>query len=253
MKKKLFILFIISFSIFIASCKVTYRATVLQFKNYKINDTIQVSKTIQSLVKPYKDSMQKNMGVVIGHADKLLDKKLPESSLGNFMADVCFKMAEKKYKTNIDVAFVNYGGIRLSEIPKGNITKGQIYELMPFDNLLIIQKLKGNVLQKFLDLTASQGGVPMSGMTMRIVDSQTGKKAIDVLIGGKPIDPDAIYNVVNPDYVANGGDDAIMLKNIPQISAGYLVRDALFDYIKELSAAGKHITAQVENRVTYAQ
>lgn len=253
MKNKIFILFNISFSILIASCKVTYRTTALQYQNIKISDTTHTSTALQTLVKPYRDSMQKNMGVVIGYADMLLEKKLPESTLGNFMADACFKMAEERYNTKINVAFVNYGGIRLSEIAKGNITKGQIYELMPFDNLLIIQKLKGSVLQEFLDLTAKQGGVPLSGMTMQIADLPTGKKAVNVLIGGQPIDADAIYNVVNPDYVANGGDDASMLKNIPQISAGYLVRDALLDYIKEFNSDGKHISAKTENRVTYAQ
>ena len=99
---------------------------------------------------------------------------------------------------------MNHGGIRLNQLPEGNITTGRIYELMPFDNILIIQKVKGNVLQEFLDLIASHGGWPVAGLTMQIRN----KKAIEVLVGGKTIDPEQVYTIVNSDYVANGGGDA---------------------------------------------
>jgi 2',3'-cyclic-nucleotide 2'-phosphodiesterase (5'-nucleotidase family) len=79
------------------------------------------------------------------------------------------------------------------------------------------------------------------------------KKAVNVMIGGKPLDPAATYTIVNSDYVANGGDNAAMLRPIPQIINGYLMRDALFDYIKKLKEQGKDISANIENRVTNAQ
>lgn len=120
---------------------------------------------------------------------------------------------------------------------------------MPFDNLLILQKLKGDVLQQFLDLTAAKGGWPIAGITMQIKD----KKAVNVMVGGKPLDPNATYTTVNSDFVANGGDNADMLRNVPQITNGYLMRDAIFDYIKKLKAQGKNISANIENRVTNAQ
>jgi len=82
---------------------------------------------------------------------------------------------------------------------------------------------------------------------------QAGKKAVNVTVGGKPLDPDATYTTVNSDFVANGGDNAEMLKPIPQINIGYLMRDAIFDYIKRLKKEGKNISANEENRVTNAQ
>jgi 2',3'-cyclic-nucleotide 2'-phosphodiesterase (5'-nucleotidase family) len=120
---------------------------------------------------------------------------------------------------------------------------------MPFDNLLILQKLKGDMLQQLLDLTASRGGWPVAGITMQIKD----KKAVNVMVGGKPLDPDATYTTVNSDFVANGGDNADMLRNVPQITNGYLMRDAIFDYIKKLKSGGKNINAKLENRVAYAK
>ena len=79
------------------------------------------------------------------------------------------------------------------------------------------------------------------------------KKAVNVMIGGKPLNPDEIYTTVNSDFVANGGDNADMLRSVPQITNGYLMRDAIFDYIKKLKSQGENISAKIENRVTNAQ
>jgi 2',3'-cyclic-nucleotide 2'-phosphodiesterase (5'-nucleotidase family) len=79
------------------------------------------------------------------------------------------------------------------------------------------------------------------------------KKAVNVMIGGKPLDVNLIYTTVNSDFLANGGDNADMLRNVPQISNGYLMRDAILDYIKKLKGQGKNISAKIENRVTNAQ
>jgi hypothetical protein len=49
--------------------------------------------------------------------------------------------------------------------------------------------------------------------------------------------------------VANGGSNAAMLKNIPFQNRGYLLRDALIDYIKDLTKSGRPIDPKIENRV----
>jgi 2',3'-cyclic-nucleotide 2'-phosphodiesterase (5'-nucleotidase family) len=158
-------------------------------------------------------------------------------------------MAEKYYQTTVDAAFINYGGIRLNVIKAGAITRGKIFELMPFDNIIILQKIKGSVLQQFLDHIVGRGGWPVAGTTMQIKD----KKAVNVLIAGKPIDPNMTYTIANSDYVANGGDNSDMLRTIPQINNGFLLRDALIEYVKALTQKGESITATIQNRVTNAQ
>ena len=231
------------------SCNTTYQSQSLQYKSYRINDAQQKDSAMLSFLQPYSENVNKTMNDIVGVADKSLDKKQPECTLGNFMVDAFLTMAAEKYNTKVDVAFLNFGGMRLTQLPSGNVTNGKIFELMPFDNLLILQKLKGDVLQQFLDLTAAKGGWPIAGVTMQIKD----KKAVNVMVGGKPLDPNATYTTVNSDFVANGGDNADMLRNVPQITNGYLMRDAIFDYIKKLKAQGKNISANIENRVTNAQ
>lgn len=231
------------------SCHTSYQSQSLQYKSYRINDSLTKDAGIYGMLAPYSENVNKTMNDVVGEAEISLDKKQPECTLGNFMVDAFFVMAAEKYNTKVDAALLNFGGMRLTQLPAGNITTGKIFELMPFDNLLIIQKMKGAVLQQLLDLTAGKGGWPVAGITMQIKD----KKAVNVMIGGKPLDPAATYTVVNSDFIANGGDNADMLRSIPQIANGYLMRDALFDYIKKLKSEGHKVSAKIENRVTNAQ
>jgi 2',3'-cyclic-nucleotide 2'-phosphodiesterase (5'-nucleotidase family) len=72
-------------------------------------------------------------------------------------------------------------------------------------------------------------------------------------VGGVPLSATATYTIANSDYVANGGDETSVLRSIPQESNGYLMRDALFDYIRKLKSQGKGIVASIENRVRYAE
>ncbi len=231
------------------SCNTTYQSQTLQYKTYRISDGEQKDSSMLSFLQPYSSNVNKTMNDVVGVADVSMDKKQPECTLGNFLVDAFLFMAAEKFNTNVDVAFLNFGGMRLTQLPAGNVTNGKIFELMPFDNLLILQKLKGDVLQQFLDLIAAKGGWPVAGITMQIKD----KKAVNVMVGGKPLDPNATYTTVNSDFIANGGDNADMLRTVPQVTNGYLMRDAIFDYIKKLKGQGKSISAKIENRVTNAQ
>jgi 2',3'-cyclic-nucleotide 2'-phosphodiesterase (5'-nucleotidase family) len=249
MRKHIFSRLPVFFLFVLFSCHSSYQATTLQYNGYRVSDSVSKDPAVQSMLQPYSEQVNKTMNEVVGVNPVSLEKKSPESTLGNFMVDAFLTMAAKKYQVPVDVSIMNYGGIRLNQLPAGNVTNGKIFELMPFDNLLVLQKMKGSVLQQLLDLAAAKGGWPVAGMTMQIKD----KKAVNVTVGGKPLDPDAMYTVVNSDFLANGGDNAEMLRTIPQITNGYLMRDALFDYIKFLKSQGKNISANLENRVSNAQ
>lgn len=231
------------------SCHTAFVPTKAIYEDYRIAPGLGRDTTMAVLMAPYRDSVTRSMDLVVGTADADLEKAKPEGSLGNFMVDAMLNTARQKFGTSVDAAFTNYGGIRINQLPKGPVTRGKIFELMPFDNLLVLQQVRGDVLQQFLNLTAASGGWPVAGLTMQIRD----KKAVNVLVNGQPLDPTKTYTIANSDYVANGGDDAAMLKAVPQQNRGYLLRDALFDYIQALKAQGKNISANVENRVTNAQ
>ena len=188
------------------------------------------------------------MNDIIAVAEEELVKRQPEGSLGNIMADGMLAIAKEKYNQPIDASFINFGGIRLQAIPAGNITRGKLFELAPFDNLIVLQKIEGKVFQQFLNHISSRGGWPTAGMTWQIKN----KEAINVLIGRKPLLETSTYTIALVDYVANGGDDCEMLKSISQINNGILFRDAIIAYFSSFTKQGKKIPAITEKRVSNA-
>ena len=56
----------------------------------------------------------------------------------------------------VDFAVINYGGMRIPAIPKGPITRGKIFELMPFDNLLVVVRLDVSILTQFINHMAAR-------------------------------------------------------------------------------------------------
>jgi 2',3'-cyclic-nucleotide 2'-phosphodiesterase (5'-nucleotidase family) len=241
--------FLFALLFLLPACKSVFIPSSAQYEQYRITGQLPKDSALLALMQPYRDSLSKSMNEVIGVIATSLEKKLPSGTLNNFMADAMLEMARQKIDANADVAFVNYGGIRLTQLPAGPLTRWKAFELMPFDNILVVQELKGTMLQDFLDLTAAKGGFAVAGLTMQIQS----KKAVNVLINGKPLDPLKTYKVVNSDYIVNGGDDAGMLTNLPQKTTGYLMRDAIMDYVRMHAVAGKQVNAQNEKRVINAE
>ena len=244
--KKYTIFFLLSV---LLSCNTSYQTQAVQYREIKVDKGSKGDKNLVSLIKPYSDSVNKSMNSVIAVADITLERKQPEGSLGNLVADIMLTSAREKYNTKVDLAVMNSGGIRLPYLTAGDITRGKIFELSPFDNIVVLQKISGTLLQEFLDHTASHGGWPVSGATLQIKN----KKALNVKINNSPIDPNATYTLAVLDYIANGGDDAAMLRPIAQINNGNIFRDAIIEYLSGLNSTGKKVTAKIENRVTYAE
>ena len=230
------------------SCNTIYRSEKVQYKDYQINRSRPVNASLNAMLQPYADSVNRSMNNVVAVSEVTLDRRQPEGSLGNLVADAMLTKAREKYVQNVDIAVMNSGGIRLPTIAAGEITRGKIFELSPFDNIIVLQKLTGTQLQEFMDHVASKGGWPVSGMSYQLKN----KKAINIRIGNMPLDERMNYTMALLDYVANGGDDAAMLRKIPQINHGFLFRDALIEYFSDINRSGHKISAKIENRVSYA-
>ncbi len=232
----------------LASCATTYQPSSVQYNDYRVNTKQTNSPEISSLLQPYSDSVNRNMNDVIAEAGMTLEKKQPEGTLGNVLADGMLAMAKENYKTNVDAAIINFGGIRLPSIAAGKITRGKIFELSPFDNILVLLNVKGSILQQLMDVAALKGGWPCAGITYQIKN----KKAAGIVINGTALKEDAVYTIALVDYIANGGDNCDMLRNIPQQNNGYLFRDAVMQYFSKMQQQGKKINGSLENRVTNA-
>ena len=243
-KYSLFVLVLLA-----SACKTSYQTSTLKYKDYRINNKQRSDAELNTLLKPYADSVNKSMNDVVAVAGMMLEKKQPEGPLGNLLADAMLAKAKEKYKTHVDACFMNSGGIRLPSIAEGDITRGKIFELSPFDNTIVLLKVDGKTLQQFLDTAATKGGWPTAGSTYQL----KGKKAINIKIGGNSITPDGQYTIAVVDYLANGGDNCEMLKKLPQQNNGYLFRDAVIEYLADMQKQGKKIVSKNENRVTNAE
>jgi 2',3'-cyclic-nucleotide 2'-phosphodiesterase (5'-nucleotidase family) len=229
--------------LFAVSCNTTYKAESVHYSNYRVQQSTS-SNALTAIMRPYADTVNTLMNVVIGYNEAQLEKKKPGNTLGYFITDSYLEMARQKIDRSIDAAFMNSGGIRLPDLPAGPITQGKLYELMPFDNLMVILKMKGSLLKQYLDTLAVTEGIIESGITMQVAN----KIPQQILVAGKPIDPDADYTIVHSDYVATNTE---LLKNIARKTTGYLLRDAIIDYVKYHNSQGKKIRVLNTDRVIY--
>lgn len=227
-------------------CHPTYQPSSLQYANYDVNQKETDSAYI-SFIKPYAEKVGETMNNPVGELPQGLVKSLPDGSLGNFMADAYLSMAREKFDPAAQLAYMNHGGIRLNQVQAGALRRGTVYEVMPFDNLMVIQKVKGSLLKQFLDHIAEEGGGGIAGVQMTI--SQ--KKAFDIRIQGEPLDPEKIYTMVNSDYVVNGGGRFTAFRDLPAQKTGYLLRDAILDYCAKYQAAGKPIPVPTDKRIVH--
>jgi 2',3'-cyclic-nucleotide 2'-phosphodiesterase (5'-nucleotidase family) len=184
------------------------------------------------------------MDAPIATAATALEHRRPEGTLGNWVADVLQAKAVA-CTGNADFALCNYGGLRIPRLPQGTWTLGLIYELMPFDNVLITVAVPGTAVQQLLDAVAADGGWPASKELQFTIREG---KATAIKIKGKPLDPSATYQVVLSDYLANGGSNLEFLKPFPKKDCqGVLLRDVLIEGAKRAQGP---IQVAIEGRIT---
>lgn len=221
----------------LAGCKGPAGAPSLQPTLYSISEktgeTLPVtdrSTEVEALIAPYKAQLDSKMNRQLAVIKTPLLKASPEGSLGNWMADIMAAAARDRFPgTEIAFAATNPGGLRVQEIGAGPLLVSEIYELMPFDNKLVVLDLSGKEVKEFIAHMTNSGGWPVSEDLS--ADLTSGK--LEVLINGTPLDPDARYQVASIDYVANGGSGAAMLRDKPRRDSEMFLRDILIRYAEK--------------------
>lgn len=201
---------------------------------------------MKALIAPYRAKLAEEMNLVVGHLAEALEKGYPESGLGNMVADVLQVEAQRLLGQPVDFALANSGGLRRPDLPAGPITRKMIFELLPFDNRLVVLSLSGKTVVQLIEHMADRGGWPVSE-TLRYV-IQDGR-AVDIRIDGEPIHEDRTYRVAMPDYVANGGDDCAFLVDFPQEDAGVFMRDAVIHYFAQARQQNRALSFPLDGRV----
>jgi 2',3'-cyclic-nucleotide 2'-phosphodiesterase (5'-nucleotidase family) len=220
-----------------------------------VDERIAADPALETLVKPYSTKVRE-LEVVIGRLDGELRKGgLGAGSLGNFATDGMRTVANRKLKQPVDLAITNGGGLRKNAFWPGELRVLDIFELAPFENQLMTVELTGDQLLKVLQLITG-GREAQSGARIRFrVNEQKKTELVSATLIDEDarehsIDPAATYRVVTVDYLLNvaGGNLSLLAqgKNIKPL--GISMRDALIEYVKGETAAGRVIKSNLDGR-----
>ncbi|MEO0527101.1 MAG: 5'-nucleotidase C-terminal domain-containing protein [Bacteroidota bacterium] len=214
----------------------------------QISDSITPVDSLMAFIKPYRNRIDEVLDSTLAYAPKTITKEDGKynTSAGNLMADIVLDMANpifrSRTKKNIDFVVLNHGGIR-SVISKGNVTARTAYEVMPFENNIVVVGLNGKSVRELVSfLVKSDRPHPIAGMQI-LVDEDQGLQSVN--IKGMPFDENRTYYVATSDYLLSGGDDMGFFKTaMDTVGTDYLIRNAIIDYFKKMDT----IAPVVDNR-----
>ncbi|RMB56141.1 hypothetical protein EAX61_15770 [Dokdonia sinensis] len=202
----------------------------------QVDQNIQENQAIVDYIAPYKKSIDDQMNSILAYAPVSLSKKDSpyNTAIGNMMADAVFEMANPVFTSRTGYPFnavlLNYGGIRAT-LNSGNITTKTAYELMPFENEVVVVELSGATMKKLFNYLAQGTAHPIAGMSLILNKDGSIKEH---LIQGEPVVDNNTYFIATNDYLQQGGDNMTFLTNpISKLTLDYKVRNVLIDYFKK--------------------
>ena len=242
-------LYFLLFALVILGCKPdNWQLNRIEGKQISVSDSLKSDSKIDSFIQPYRIHVNKELDSVISYAKDTYSKSDGElnTAIGNLFADVIYEQTNPIFKSrtghDIDMVLVNHGGIR-AIISKGNITIRTAYEIMPFENSIVVVAMKGSSVNQLIDyLLMAKRPHPISKLNIT-VDSDF--NLINASINKKPIDPERVYYVATNDYLYNGGDSMTFFQNNEDVHImNYKIRNAFLDYFIKTDT----IDPKIDNR-----
>ena len=203
-------------------------------------DAIQDTQYIAYLA-PIKAELEAQLNAAIGYAPQALEVHQPECTMLNWASDALFEMAKQLCPNQVDMAVVNIGGMRCNW-GAGDITFRHVFELMPFDNELVVLTMQGKDILELCEIFANTGGQGVAGLRMMARKGML----ISAKIAGKEIMPEAYYTLATSDYLSQGNDGMVPLKNhVEMWKSEKKIRDLYIEYIEQV----KTVEAKVDGRM----
>lgn len=164
-----------------------------------------------------------------------------ESSLGNYIGDA-FLWKGNQLGLDVDFGMTNSGGVR-ADIAAGNITLGDVYAVMPFNNIYGTLDITGAQLKQMLEeqwRTDQSVARPLLrlGLSSNVQytydeTAERGSRILSVTINGEELDPAATYRVASNTFLLEGGDEFLSLQGGTNFfDTGLIDADAFREYIE---------------------
>jgi len=218
-----------------------------------IDETIPNDPAVAAVIAPYGAKVREldsSIGKLVGELKK---SGVGAGSLGNFVADALRSRASAKLGKPVLLAITNSGGLRKSEIAAGDLTANDIYQLLPFENALVALDLTGEQLRRFLDVVVAERDAQSGAKILFRTNEKKQNEIVQVRLTGRAgdeeIDPKKIYTIVTNDYLVKRGGDYRLLQEARRVRpVGETMRDAVIEYVKAETAAGRAVNAKLDGR-----
>jgi 2',3'-cyclic-nucleotide 2'-phosphodiesterase (5'-nucleotidase family) len=163
-----------------------------------------------------------------------------ESGIGNFVTDA------QRDAAGAQVAFMNKDGIR-KDVPAGPLTKRDLFEVLPFRNVLVTFQLSGKELKSvMLHLLSKRSSVLTSGLRCRWKKGSDGVPGILKLEAqGRLVEDERMYICAASDYFVGEARRYLGL----EVPHPIYLRQTLFAAVEEAARNAKTISSKVEHRI----
>ncbi|MSP09850.1 MAG: hypothetical protein EXR23_05755 [Flavobacteriaceae bacterium] len=137
--------------------------------NISVDSSIAENAEIANFIKPYSDSLNHSLSTTLAQIDSPFYNTFYTGNLGRLVADYMLLTATQYSMENVGIpchfAVANNGGLRAGLFP-GPVTMRNVFEVMPFDNELVILQLSGGATDSLLRYIAQLTGTPVSGLLL---------------------------------------------------------------------------------------
>jgi 2',3'-cyclic-nucleotide 2'-phosphodiesterase (5'-nucleotidase family) len=242
-------LFFLAAILFIG-CKTAATVSKIEPSAVQLNAEKEEDKAILAMIEPYKSTLEKEMTEVLIVSEDEAVKGQPEGKLGNLIADITLARTNEYLKelglAPADICMLNNGGLRTS-LPKGDISMGKIFELMPFENMIVVLTMNGAQTQEMFNYIGRANGVPLAGARLKIVNEQPK----EITINGVPFDANKSYRIVTSDYLAGGGDKMRFFNEpLEKKFLNRKLREAIAEYMLMEGKKGNKLQPKLDQRIT---
>ena len=126
------------------------------------------------------------------------------------------------------------------------MTRGDIYNVYPFDNTLTLLEIKGQVVKSLFETLAKSGGEAISsGVRMRV----KGNALSSLTIGGEEIEAGRVYKLATINYLVDSKNSLGLDTNLSRRESGAFLYELFSDYVKSLGDKGIPLTASIDERI----
>ncbi len=192
----------------------------------------EISATIEAEVAKAEEGMDEIIGTAGVHLSRTnVDA---QSLMGNTITDAM------RNEVNADFAFLNLGGVR-ADIKNGPVTYRDIFQVMPFDNMVVSFRCTGEFLRRIIETRVEGGrhGLVVSGANVVYSKKRPNFDRVTSLrIGGEPWDKNKIYTCTTTDFLMQGNAGLTLLTQVPPEDIIYHqinLRDAIVNYFRQKS------------------